>query len=101
MQLADSKAAFLTKYPAHLPKRHRCPCRLEALTPQQPARVRHASEAPTLHALGQGLQIRFRRAGGRPAPPEAVSSFIAWNLKAEEPKKRHAGARDLAANEGA
>ena len=41
VQLADSKAAFLTKYPAHLPKRHRCPCHAEALTPQYPGRARH------------------------------------------------------------
>ena len=42
VQLADSKAAFLTKYPAHLPRRHLCPCHPEALTPQYPGRTRHA-----------------------------------------------------------
>ena len=97
VQLADSKAAFLTKYPAHLTKRHRCPCHPEALAPQYPGRARRAergADASCSWPRPSNMFSACRR------PPGAIRSSQFLHrlqlLKAVEPKKRHAGARDLA-----
>ena len=102
VHLADSKAAFLTKYPAHLPKRHRCPCHAEALTPQYPGRARHVERGADASCSWPRSSNTFS-ACRRPPGATRSSQFLhrLELLKAVEPKKRHAGERDLAVCEGA